>query len=115
VFGRSFSERGTNEIEQRIADTSMPPSFDPVCPFDEDQDRRLEYLPSSAWTARITTNSEQSSGGSTALGEKVKKLRKGKRLSQEALAQQVGINSNHLGRLEGGVFHFSMEILKRFA
>ena len=50
-----------------------------------------------------------------ALGEKVKKLRKGKGLSQETMAQQVGINSKHLSRVERGLFHFSVEVLKSFA
>ncbi len=49
------------------------------------------------------------------LGEKIKRLRKGKRLSQVELAEQVEINSNHLSRLERGVFRPSAEVLRRLA
>jgi transcriptional regulator with XRE-family HTH domain len=49
------------------------------------------------------------------LGEKIRKLRKQKKLSQEALANEAGINSNHLSRLERGVFQPSIEVLKKLA
>ena len=49
------------------------------------------------------------------LGEKIRKLRKQKELSQEALATEAGINSNHLSRLERGVFQPSIEVLKKLA
>jgi transcriptional regulator with XRE-family HTH domain len=46
-------------------------------------------------------------------GEKVRKLRKKKGLSQVELADKVGMNANHLSRLERGVGLPSTEILKR--
>jgi transcriptional regulator with XRE-family HTH domain len=49
------------------------------------------------------------------LGEKIKKLRKAKRFTQGELADKVGISSNHLSRLERGVFQPSIEVVKRLA
>jgi transcriptional regulator with XRE-family HTH domain len=49
------------------------------------------------------------------LSEKIRKLRKGKKLSQVELAAQAGINSNHLSRLERGIFQPSSDVLKRLA
>ena len=49
------------------------------------------------------------------LGKKIKYLRKSKKLSQENLATQVEIHSNHLSRLERGVFQPSSEVLRRLA
>ncbi len=49
------------------------------------------------------------------LGQKIKALRKHKKLSQEELATEVGINANHLSRLERGVFQPSVDVLKRLA
>jgi len=48
-------------------------------------------------------------------GEKIRKLRRERKLSQAKLAAQVGMNSNHLSRLERGVGLPSTEILKRLA
>jgi len=48
-------------------------------------------------------------------GAKIRKLRKEKGLSQTELAEQVGMNSNHLSRLERGAGLPSTEILKRLA
>jgi transcriptional regulator with XRE-family HTH domain len=42
-------------------------------------------------------------------------VRKQKKLSQEGLANEAGINSNHLSRLERGVFQPSIEVLKKLA
>ena len=49
------------------------------------------------------------------VGEKIRRLRKQKKLSQEALAGEAGINSNHLSRLERGLFKPSIEVLKKLA
>lgn len=49
------------------------------------------------------------------LGEKIKKLRKSKRFTQGELADKIGISSNHLSRLERGVFQPSIEVVKRLA
>jgi transcriptional regulator with XRE-family HTH domain len=49
------------------------------------------------------------------LSEKIKKLRKGMKLSQERLAELAGINANHLSRLERGLFQPSADVLKRLA
>jgi transcriptional regulator with XRE-family HTH domain len=48
-------------------------------------------------------------------GEKIRKLRREKKLSQAELADKVSMNSNHLSRLERGVGLPSTEILKRLA
>lgn len=49
------------------------------------------------------------------LGAKIKKLRKSKKLTQSELADKVGISSNHLSRLERGVFQPSIDVVKRLA
>lgn len=49
------------------------------------------------------------------LGEKIKKLRKGKKLTQGELAEKAGISGNHLSRLERGVFQPSIDVVKRLA
>lgn len=49
------------------------------------------------------------------LGAKIKKLRKGKKLTQGELAEKAGISGNHLSRLERGVFQPSIEVVKRLA
>jgi transcriptional regulator with XRE-family HTH domain len=48
-------------------------------------------------------------------GEKLQKIRKRHRLSQEVLAERIGVTSNHLSRLERSRFQPSAEILKRLA
>lgn len=48
-------------------------------------------------------------------GEKIRKLRKEKKLSQAELAKVIGMNANHLSRLERGVGLPSAEILKGLA
>lgn len=48
-------------------------------------------------------------------GATIRRLRKDKGLSQAELAAQVGMNSNHLSRLERGAGLPSTEILKRLA
>ncbi len=49
------------------------------------------------------------------LGEKIKRRRKERKLSQGDLAQRVGINPTHLSRLEGGKYQPSVEVLKKLA
>ena len=49
------------------------------------------------------------------LGAKIKKLRKGKKLTQGELAEKAGISGNHLSRLERGVFQPSIDVVKRLA
>ena len=49
------------------------------------------------------------------LGEKIKALRKRRSLSQEELSSEIGINSNHLSRLERGKFQPSVDVLKRLS
>ncbi len=48
-------------------------------------------------------------------GDKLRKLRRDKKLSQVELAERVGMNANHLSRLERGVVLPSAEILRRLA
>jgi transcriptional regulator with XRE-family HTH domain len=49
------------------------------------------------------------------LGEKIYQARRQKKLTQVELAKLAGINSNHLSRLERGVFQPSAEVLKALA
>jgi transcriptional regulator with XRE-family HTH domain len=49
------------------------------------------------------------------LGEKIKALRKRKKLSQGELATVAEINANHLSRLERGMFQPSVDVLRRLA
>jgi len=49
------------------------------------------------------------------LGQKIRKLRKTRGLSQVELAQEVGMNSSHLSRIERGTVQPSTELLKRLA
>lgn len=49
------------------------------------------------------------------LGARIKELRKAKRLSQDALAEHVGIDSKHLSRLEVGGSFPSLDTLERLA
>jgi transcriptional regulator with XRE-family HTH domain len=49
------------------------------------------------------------------LGARLKELRKSKGLSQDALAEQVGIDAKHLSRLEVGGSYPSLDTLERLA
>jgi transcriptional regulator with XRE-family HTH domain len=49
------------------------------------------------------------------LGTRIKELRKAKGLSQDALAERVGIDSKHLSRLEVGGSFPSLDTLERLA
>ncbi|MGK5093748.1 helix-turn-helix transcriptional regulator [Deltaproteobacteria bacterium TL4] len=49
------------------------------------------------------------------LAVKIKEIRKQKKMSQEELAEKVGINQNHLSRLETGKYKPSIDALKRLA
>ena len=47
------------------------------------------------------------------IGSKIKKLRKKKNLSQEELAKSIGVNPNHLSKLETGKYLPSIAVLKK--
>lgn len=49
------------------------------------------------------------------LGARIKELRKGKGLSQDTLAEQVGIDTKYLSRLEVGRSYPSLDTLERVA
>jgi transcriptional regulator with XRE-family HTH domain len=49
------------------------------------------------------------------LGEEVRELRLGKKLSQEALASLAGIHTNVVGRLERGSYNPSVMVLAALA
>ncbi len=49
------------------------------------------------------------------LGSRIKELRKARNLSQDALAERVGIDSKHLSRLEVGGSFPSLDTLERLA
>lgn len=48
-------------------------------------------------------------------GENLKKLRKSAELSQEQLAEKVGVSTKHIGALETGVSFVSSDLLEKFA
>lgn len=49
------------------------------------------------------------------LGARIKEIRKAKKLSQDALAERVGIDAKHLSRLEVGGSFPSLDTLERLA
>ncbi len=49
------------------------------------------------------------------LGEKIRQLRKSKGLTQEQLAEKIGIDNKHLSRIEKGRHMPTYNILKRLA
>ena len=49
------------------------------------------------------------------LGKRIKELRKSKGLTQEDLAESVGIDSKHLSRIECGVNFPSLDLLGKIA
>lgn len=49
------------------------------------------------------------------LGQRIKMLRKQKHLTQEQLAEKVGVDARHISRLETGAHYPSMETLERVA
>ncbi len=51
----------------------------------------------------------------TLLGARIKEIRKAKGLSQDALAERVGIDAKHLSRLEVGGSFPSLDTLERLA
>lgn len=49
------------------------------------------------------------------IGLKVRELRKSKRITQDFLAQKIGINRRHLSRLESGKSYPSIQLLEKIA
>ncbi|MBQ8458527.1 helix-turn-helix transcriptional regulator [bacterium] len=49
------------------------------------------------------------------LGKRIQELRKGKKLSQEALAEKIGIEPNNLSRIENGKNYPTPENLAKIA
>lgn len=49
------------------------------------------------------------------LGEKIRQIRKSKGLTQEQLAEQIGIDNKHLSRIEKGRHMPTYNIIKRLA
>ncbi|HQE60585.1 MAG TPA: helix-turn-helix domain-containing protein [Spirochaetota bacterium] len=47
------------------------------------------------------------------LGEKIRLIRKKKKLSQKELAQKIGMHENHLGRYENGLSEPTAPVLKK--
>ena len=49
------------------------------------------------------------------LGEKIKELRKSRKLSQDKLSEQIGIDPKHLSRIEVGNSYPSLNTLEKIA
>jgi len=49
------------------------------------------------------------------LHEKLKKLRKERKLTQKDLAENIGVNMSHLNRIENGKCQPSIDMLKKFS
>lgn len=49
------------------------------------------------------------------LGERIKELRKSRRLSQDKLSEQIGIDPKHLSRIEVGSGYPSLSTLEKIA
>ena len=49
------------------------------------------------------------------LGEKLRKLRKDRKLTQKELAEKLSVNMSHLNRIENSKCQPSIEMLKKFA
>jgi len=49
------------------------------------------------------------------LGERIKELRKAKKLSQDKLSEQIGIDPKHLSRIEVGNSYPSLNTLEKIA
>lgn len=49
------------------------------------------------------------------LAQNIKRFRKERKISQHELAEQAGINPNHLSRLETGKFYPTIPVLKKIA
>jgi len=49
------------------------------------------------------------------LGERIKELRKAKKLSQDKLSEQIGIDPKHLSRIEVGNSYSSLSTLEKIA
>ena len=51
----------------------------------------------------------------TALGKRIRTLRKRKGLTQEGLAEQIGTSSKYIGEIERGKVNFSIDIAEKIA
>lgn len=51
----------------------------------------------------------------TALGKRIRTLRKRKGLTQEGLAEQIGTSSKYIGEIERGKVNFSLDIAEKIA
>ena len=51
----------------------------------------------------------------TALGKRIRALRKRKGLTQEGLAEQIGASSKYIGEIERGKVNFSLDIAEKIA
>ncbi len=51
----------------------------------------------------------------TALGKRIRTLRKRKALTQEGLAEQIGTSSKYIGEIERGKVNFSIDIAEKIA
>ena len=49
------------------------------------------------------------------LGQRIQYLRKERKLTQEALAEIVGIDQKNISKIENGSYHPSLSTLKRIA
>lgn len=49
------------------------------------------------------------------VGERIKVLRRARALSQEALAERVGVSGRHIGHLESGAHQPSLPLLERLS
>lgn len=50
-----------------------------------------------------------------ALGKKIQKIRKGMKMTQEDLAEKVGVSTTYIGFIEQGRYAPSLEILEKIA
>jgi DNA-binding XRE family transcriptional regulator len=50
-----------------------------------------------------------------ALGKKIQKVRKGMKITQEQLAEKVGISTTYIGYIEQGRYAPSLEVLEKIA
>lgn len=50
-----------------------------------------------------------------AMGKKIQKIRKGLRMTQEEVAERVGISATYLGFIEQGRYMPSLEVLEKIA
>lgn len=55
----------------------------------------------------------QNHGYRRGLGERIRRLREGRRLSQERFAAVCGINRSYMGRIERGELNLTLESLEK--